>query len=176
MMKLDASRREVLKRTLGIALVGTFGSRLTAGFAATSSSSPITLNDGKATICNSVGGDCGGAQRITLMVPQTVKADATMAVSVQVENSVHADNAIDTKQHDIQSNALSNEPYVVSLIVLADLHQEPEIETFKFSSGGENRVVSTRTNLARTQNIVAVAKLNDGSYISDSKLVRVLAA
>ena len=63
--------------------------------------------------------------------------------------------------------------YVESIAVFADGNPNPEVITFNFSENSGEAFVATRMRLAQTQNVIAVAKLSDGSFFSDSKFVNV---
>ena len=54
-----------------------------------------------------------------------------------------------------------------------DGNPEPGIATFNFSPMSGEAAATTRIRLAKTQNVVAVAKMNDGSFFMDKKLVKV---
>ena len=52
----------------------------------------------------------------------------------------------------------------VEITVYADGNPVPNVATFKFGPLSASRSASTRIRLARTQNVIAVAKMEDGSY------------
>jgi len=55
-------------------------------------------------------------------------------------------------------------PGAVSVMLLADGNPRPEVATFNFGALNPSRTASTRIRLAGTQSIVAVAKMEDGSF------------
>ncbi len=55
-------------------------------------------------------------------------------------------------------------PGAVEITLFADGNPEPSVATFKFGPMSASRSASTRIRLARTQNVVAVAKMEDGSF------------
>ena len=61
----------------------------------------------------------------------------------------------------------------VSILVMADGNPRPGIATFHFGELAGASKASTRIRLAKTQNIVAVAKMADGSFKTASKQVKV---
>ena len=55
-------------------------------------------------------------------------------------------------------------PGAVEITLFADGNPVPNVVTFKFGPLSASRSASTRIRLARTQNVVAVAKMEDGSF------------
>lgn len=55
-------------------------------------------------------------------------------------------------------------PGAVEVTLYADGNPVPNVATFKFGPMSASRSASTRIRLARTQNVVAVAKMEDGSF------------
>ena len=61
----------------------------------------------------------------------------------------------------------------VEIMVLAAGNPTPSVATFKFGSLAASRNASTRIRLAGTQDVVAIAKLEDGSFVRASSTVKV---
>ncbi|PVA10704.1 thiosulfate oxidation carrier protein SoxY [Pelagivirga sediminicola] len=59
------------------------------------------------------------------------------------------------------------------IMVLAMGNPEPAVATFKFGPLAASRSASTRIRLAGTQDVVAIAKLEDGSFVKASSTVKV---
>ena len=55
-------------------------------------------------------------------------------------------------------------PGAVSIVMLADGNPTPAVATFNFGPLAASQRASTRIRLAGTQNVVAVAKMQDGSF------------
>ena len=55
-------------------------------------------------------------------------------------------------------------PGATEITLFADENPVPNVATFKFGPLSASRSASTRIRLARTQNVVAVAKMEDGSF------------
>ncbi len=55
-------------------------------------------------------------------------------------------------------------PGAASIMVLADGNPTPAVATFNFGPLAASHSASTRIRLAGTQNVVAVAKMQDGSF------------
>ncbi|MEY8120661.1 thiosulfate oxidation carrier protein SoxY [Falsihalocynthiibacter sp. BN13B15] len=61
----------------------------------------------------------------------------------------------------------------VEIMVLATGNPTPSVATFKFGKLAASRSASTRIRLAGTQDVVAIAKLEDGSFVQASSTVKV---
>ncbi|MFK7835704.1 MAG: thiosulfate oxidation carrier protein SoxY [Sulfitobacter sp.] len=59
------------------------------------------------------------------------------------------------------------------IMVLALGNPTPSVATFKFGKLAASRAASTRIRLAGTQDVVAIAKLDDGSFVQASSTVKV---
>ncbi len=55
-------------------------------------------------------------------------------------------------------------PGAVEVTLFADGNPVPSVATFKFGPLSASRSASTRIRLASTQNVVAIAKMEDGSF------------
>ncbi len=55
-------------------------------------------------------------------------------------------------------------PGAVEITLFADGNPVPNVATFKFGPLSASRSASTRIRLAKTQNVVAIAKMEDGSF------------
>jgi sulfur-oxidizing protein SoxY len=55
-------------------------------------------------------------------------------------------------------------PGAVEITLFADGNPVPNVATFKFGPLSASRSASTRIRLATTQNVVAIAKMEDGSF------------
>ncbi|MCB1460677.1 MAG: thiosulfate oxidation carrier protein SoxY, partial [Nitratireductor sp.] len=68
---------------------------------------------------------------------------------------------------------MTAESYVESVVLYADGNPSPAVATFHFTPMSGEASATTRMRLAKTQNVVAVAKMNDGSVFMDTKQVKV---
>lgn len=59
------------------------------------------------------------------------------------------------------------------ILVLAMGNPTPNVATFKFGKLAASRAASTRIRLAGTQDVVAIAKLDDGSFVQATSTVKV---
>jgi sulfur-oxidizing protein SoxY len=59
------------------------------------------------------------------------------------------------------------------VLIVADGNPRGGIATFHFSPASGIAEANTRVRLAETQNVIAVAKMNDGSFFKATKAVKV---
>ncbi len=64
-------------------------------------------------------------------------------------------------------------PGALSIMILAEENPNPGVATFHFGPMATEASALTRIRLAKTQNIVAVAKMADGSFLKTSRAVKV---
>jgi len=62
---------------------------------------------------------------------------------------------------------------VTDVLIVADGNPRPGVATFKFTELSGEAEASTRIRLAKTQNVIAVAKMSDGSFYMAKKAVKV---
>ena len=101
------------------------------------------------------GGKTPEAGKITLDAPEIAENGNTVPIGVMVDSPMTADS------------------YVESVILLADGNPSPGVATFHFTPMSGTAAATTRMRLAKTQNVVAVAKMNDGSVFMDKKQIKV---
>lgn len=68
---------------------------------------------------------------------------------------------------------MTADSFVESVLILADGNPNPAVATFHFTAMSGVAEAKTRIRLAKTQNVIAVAKMNDGSTFIDRKEVKV---
>ena len=68
---------------------------------------------------------------------------------------------------------MTEESYVTDVLVVAEANPRPIVVAFHFSPANGVAEVSTRIRMAKTENIIAVAKMNDGSVYMAKKEVTV---
>ena len=73
----------------------------------------------------------------------------------------------------VVESPMSTEDHVTDVLVVAEANPRPRIATFHFTPLSGAAEANTRIRLAATQNITAVAKMNDGSFFTASKQVKV---
>jgi len=101
----------------------------------------------------------GGAEMseggITLTTPEIAENGNTVPIAVSVESAMtDADN-------------------VSAVIVLATGNPNPKVVTFNFTTANGIARAKTRIRLAKTQDVIAIAKMGDGSFRMAKNLVKV---
>jgi sulfur-oxidizing protein SoxY len=131
---------------------------LAGGAAASAALLPkISLAD-KAAVEEAVkaaGGANASSGGITLDLPQIAENGNTVPVGIQVESPMTADN------------------YVKTVHLFAEGNPNPEVCSLHFTPASGAAKASTRIRLAKTQNIVAVAEMSDGSFRRETVEVKV---
>ncbi len=64
-------------------------------------------------------------------------------------------------------------PGAVSIMLLANGNPEPGVATFTFGPAAGRQMAATRIRLARTQDVIALAKMPDGSVVRTQATVKV---
>lgn len=144
MMTSRFNRREAL--TIGAAAIATFGLPFTPAFA---------KNDADEVIGKFTGGKAPTAGRVKLDVPEIAENGNTVPMTVSVESPMTAQS------------------YVTDVLIVTDGNPRAGVATFHFSPSSGVAEANTRIRLAGTQNITAIAKMNDGSFFSATKQVKV---
>ena len=68
---------------------------------------------------------------------------------------------------------MTPQSHVTDVLVVTDGNPRAGVATFHFSPASGIAEANTRIRLATSQNIIAVAKMNDGSFFTASKAVKV---
>lgn len=144
---MNPGRRRALRTSVKIALATVFGSHLSRVAAGP--------EDTQAAVDAFAGDATPTTGTITLTAPEIAENGNTVPISVSVESP------------------MTEESYVESVMILAEGNPNPEVATFHFTPASGIARASTRMRLAKTQNVIAVAKMNDGSVFTDSRNVKV---
>lgn len=94
------------------------------------------------------GGAETGTDGITLTAPEIAENGNTVPISVDA-------------------------PGAMSIIVLAAGNPTPGVAQFNFGDSAGSQSASTRMRLAGTQDVIAIAKMGDGSFVQTSSTVKV---
>ncbi len=143
-MTLSFSRRQAVAIGVGV-LAGALAG-LDAAFA---------KNDSDEVIKKFAGDRTPTVGRIKLDLPEIAENGNTVPVSVAVESP------------------MTEQSHVAQLLLVTDGNPRAGVATFHFSPRSGVAEVTTRIRLAATQNVIAVAKMNDGSLFMASKEVKV---
>ncbi|WP_413207836.1 thiosulfate oxidation carrier protein SoxY [Rhodospirillum sp. A1_3_36] len=109
----------------------------------------------EAKIKEFTGGATPGEGKLTLTAPEIAENGNTVPISVSVDSPMTA------------------EDHVAAVMVLAEGNPSPGVVTFHFTPLSGKAEASTRIRLAKTQNVVAVARMSDGSVTMAASEVKV---
>lgn len=143
-MTAEVSRRDTLALGLGAASLATFGSTSVVWASATEEAVSAFTGGAKAV-----------AGKVVVTAPEIAENGNTVPIEVAVDSAMEGDDMVE------------------EILILADGNPSPGVATFKFSPLSAEAAASTRVRLAKTQNIVAVAKMKDGSFYTDTSAVKV---
>ncbi|MBT3307001.1 MAG: thiosulfate oxidation carrier protein SoxY [Alphaproteobacteria bacterium] len=93
--------------------------------------------------------------RVTLELPQIAENGNTVPIAVEVQSP------------------MTDKDYVKALHVYAEGNPSPEVASFRFTPDSGKARVSTRMRMIKSQNIVAVAEMSDGSVYMGKKAIKV---
>lgn len=143
--------REINRRT---AL--TIGAGVAAFVAIGVNGNPAYATNGfEERIAKFTGGKTPLEGRITLDIPEIAENGNTIPMTVSVESP------------------MTEESHVSEVLVVNDDNPRPGIAVFYFSPSSGVAEVTTRIRLVGTQNVIAVAKMNDGSFYMVKRHVKV---
>ena len=112
-------------------------------------------NDAEELIKKFTGGKATTDGRVKLDLPEIAENGNTVPMTVTVESP------------------MTEQSYVSDVLVIADGNPRGGIAHFHFSPASGVAEANTRIRLAETQNVIAVAKMNDGSFFIARKPVKV---
>ena len=144
---MQLTRRNVLGLTAGAAAFAIAGARITPALA--------SAEDAEKMVMDFAGGATPAEGKITLTAPEIAENGNTVPISVNVDSAMEGDDLVE------------------SIIIFADGNPSPAVATFHFTEMSGAALATTRMRLAKTQNVIAVAKMKDGSFYMDKKQVKV---
>ena len=139
------TRRDALATSIGALAIAAFGTTSPAQAA----------NDSADQIKKFTGGKAPTEGRVKLDLPEIAENGNTVPMTVSVESP------------------MTEQSYVTEVLVVGDGNPNGGMATFHFTPLSGAAEANTRIRLAATQNIIAVAKMNDGSFVMASKPVKV---
>ena len=141
------SRRELLA-LFGAGTVATMGISLAGpAFADTKAAA--------AAVSKLTGGKEQASDKIVLDTPQIAENGSTVPISITVDSP------------------MTDKDSVKSVHLWADGNPIPNVASFHFTPMSGKAKVSTRVRLAKTQNLIAVAEISDGSFVIAKSEVKV---
>ena len=144
---MTLSRRRVLMLAAGAAAIPALQFLPGAAFAA--------AEDVAKMMADFSGGKEPQAGKITLTAPEIAENGNTVPISVEVASAMEGNDMVD------------------AVLILADGNPRPEVATFHFTAMSGSAAATTRMRLAKTQNVIALARMADGSVYMDKKEVKV---
>src|SRR3546814_14432826 len=105
--------------------------------------------------------------------PRSTRTDTLFPYTTLFRSPEIAENGNTVPISVSVDSEMTEASYVESVTLLADGNPNPAVATFHFTPMSGEASATTRMRLAKTQNVVAVAKLSDGSVFMDKKLVKV---
>lgn len=141
------NRRDAL-RTLGVGAVVLMATPIVSGSALAASKAEMALS-------KLIGGRPTKSGRVHLKLPPIAENGNTVPMTVSVDSP------------------MTGTDYVKAVHVVADGNPNPEVASFYFSPMSGKPEVATRIRMAKTQNIIAVAEMSDGTLYRASKNVKV---
>ena len=133
-------------------IAGTMGALAAAGLGIAPAQA---ANNAQELIKTFTGGKPVTEGKVKLDLPEIAENGNTVPMTVMVESP------------------MTEASHVTDVLVLADGNPNAGVATFHFSPASGVAEANTRIRLATTQNIIAVAKMNDGSFVTTSKQVKV---
>ncbi|MGJ4940652.1 thiosulfate oxidation carrier protein SoxY [Bradyrhizobium sp. HKCCYLS1011] len=112
-------------------------------------------NDAAELIKKFTGGKEAASGKISLDLPEIAENGNTVPLSLTVDSPMTADN------------------YVKEVLFVADGNPNGGVATLMFSPLSGKAEASIRIRLAQTQNVIAVARMSDGSLFTERKTVKV---
>jgi sulfur-oxidizing protein SoxY len=141
------TRREALALAAGGAAVAVTLGETDPAFA--------TPPEAAAEIAKFTAGKTAEQGNITIELPEIAENGNTIPLSVAVESPMTADN------------------HITDILVVTDNNPRPGVATFRFTPMSGRAFAATRIRLATTENVIVVAKTNDGKLFTAQKQVKV---
>jgi sulfur-oxidizing protein SoxY len=138
------NRREALAAGAGL-----------AGTALLGASVAHAKNDADEAIKKFTGGKTPAEGKVKLDLPEIAENGNTVPMTVTVESP------------------MTEASHVTDVLVVANENPRSGVVTFHFSPASGVAEANTRIRLAATQDVIAVARMNDGSFFMASKQVKV---
>jgi sulfur-oxidizing protein SoxY len=145
-MKATFNRRQALAIGAGAAAAAALGGASEPAYAA---------NDYDALIKKFTGGKTPTVGKVSFDVPEIAENGNTVPMTVRVESP------------------MTPQSHVTDVLVVADGNPRAGVVTFHFSPASGVAEANTRIRLSKTQHLIAVAKMNDGSFYTVKKEVKV---
>ena len=119
-----------------------------------------------------------GAATVALLPIQAFASATDDAIAAFTGGAATSEGGIELTAPEIAENGNTvpvavSAPGAVSIMLLASGNPNPDVCTFNFGALSGSQSASTRIRLAGTQDVVAIAKMADGSFVKASSTVKV---
>mgnify|MGYP001161955578 FL=1 len=119
-----------------------------------------------------------GLAALTLLPATAAHAAVDDAIAAFTGGAEIGEGAISLTTPEIAENGSAvpvsvSAPGAVSILLLASGNPNPEVGTFTFGPLAASQSATTRIRLAVTQDVVAIAKMADGSFVRAANNVKV---
>ncbi|NRG19309.1 thiosulfate oxidation carrier protein SoxY [Rhizobiales bacterium] len=143
---MELNRRQIMALGVG-----------SAAFATTMSLSlpALAANDAQALINAFTGGAEAGEGALSLDAPEIAENGNTVPIEVTVDSP------------------MTDDDYVEAVLIVANGNPNASVATFHFTPMSGEALASTRIRLAKTQDVIAVARMSNGTFAIDRKTVKV---
>jgi sulfur-oxidizing protein SoxY len=125
------------------------------GVAVLGPTAALAKNDADEAIKKFTGGKTPVQGKVKLDLPEIAENGNTVPMTVTVESP------------------MTEQSHVTDVLIVADENPRSGVVTFHFSPASGVAEANTRIRLAATQEVIAIAKMNDGSVFMTSKQVKV---
>ncbi|NIY71070.1 thiosulfate oxidation carrier protein SoxY [Marivivens donghaensis] len=115
---------------------------------------------------------------VAAMLPFRASAAADEAINAFTGGAEVGEGGLTLTAPEIAENGNTvpievDAPGATAILVLAAGNPTPAVATFNFGPLAGAQMASTRIRLAGTQDVIAIAKMSDGSFVRASKEVKV---
>lgn len=120
----------------------------------------------------------GGAALAVAALPAKLMASTADLIAGVTGGAAASSDGIELTAPEIAENGNTvpiavSAPGAVAITLLAGGNPTPGVATFNFGAGSAEQSASTRIRLAGTQDVIAVAKMADGSFVAAAQTVKV---
>lgn len=120
----------------------------------------------------------GAGAVVASVLPIAVRASVDEAIAEFTGGAEAGEGGIKLTTPEIAENGNTvpievDAPGAVAITVFASGNPLPQVATFTFGPLAGSQTASTRIRLSQTQDVIAVAKLGDGSFVQTSNNVKV---
>ena len=120
----------------------------------------------------------GGAAALSALMPASAMAAVDEAIAAFTGGAATGEAGIMLNAPEIAENGNTvpievSAPGAEAIMILAAGNPNPDVGTFHFGPLAGSQMASTRIRLAGTQDVIAIAKMADGSFVRASAEVKV---